>query len=249
MTVQRVTGKRDVVEMNRERENVTRELVLPGDLLDPGRLKAGAGTYVQDGKVYAAMLGIKSVKSNFVNVIPLGGRYIPAPGDTVIGKVIDIGPSNWLIDINSPYPAPLHVNEVPWRVDFGDTARFMNVGDTLLCKVLMVDETKRVQVTMKEQGLRKLQGGQVLEISYSKVPRVIGKGGSIIQLIKGMTNTRIFVGQNGRIWLDGEIENILFAIRAIRMIEENAQTMHLTEKVKEYLESVSRPAAEAPSSG
>ena len=233
--------------MNRERENMTRELVLPGDLLDSGRLKPGAGTYVQDGKVYAAMLGIKSVKSNFVNVIPLGGRYIPSPGDTVIGKVIDIGPSNWLIDINSPYPAPLHVNEVPWRVDFGDTARFMNVGDTLLCKVLMVDETKRVQVTMKEQGLRKLQGGQVMEISYSKVPRVIGKGGSMIQLIKGMTNTRIFVGQNGRIWLDGDIENILYAIRAIKMIEENAQTMHLTEKVKEYLESVSRPT-EAPSS-
>ena len=84
-------------------------------------MKPGAGTYVHDGKVYAAQLGIKSVKSNFVNVIPLGGRYIPAPGDSVIGKVEDIGPSNWLIDINSPYPAPLHVNEVPWRVEFGDT--------------------------------------------------------------------------------------------------------------------------------
>jgi exosome complex component RRP4 len=178
----------------------------------------------------------------------LGGRYIPAPGDSVIGKVIDIGPSNWLIDINSPYPAPLHVNEVPWRVDFGDTARFMNVGDTLLAKVLIVDETKRVQVTMKEQGLRKLQGGQVMEISYSKVPRVIGKGGSMVQMIKNMTNTRIFVGQNGRIWLDGEIENIVFAIRAIKMIEENAHTSRLTERVKDYLESVAKPA-QAETSG
>jgi exosome complex component RRP4 len=233
--------------MSRENEHPSREIVIPGDLLDSGRLKAGSGTYVQDGKVYAALLGIKSVKSNFVNVIPLGGRYIPSPGDTVIGKVIDIGPSNWLIDINSPYPAPLHVNEVPWRVDFGDTARFMNVGDTLLAKILMVDETMRVQVTMKEQGLRKLQGGQVMEISYSKVPRVIGKGGSMVQLIKGMTNTRIFVGQNGRIWLDGEIESILFAIRAVKMIEENAQMLHLTERVKEYLESVTKQ--EGASSG
>ena len=221
-------------------ESGGREIVLPGDLLDSGKFKAGAGTYVQDGKIYAAQLGIKSVKSNFVNVIPLGGRYIPSPGDTVIGKVVDIGPSNWFIDINSPYQAPLHVNEVPWRVDFGDTARFMNIGDTLLAKVLMVDETKRVQVTMKEQGLRKLQGGQVMEIPYSKVPRVIGKGGSMIQMIKSMTNTRIFVGQNGRIWLDGDIESILFAIRAIKMIEDNAQASHLTEKVREYLESVTK---------
>ena len=104
-------------------------------------------------------------------------------------------------------------------------ARYLNVGDTILAKVLMVDETKRVQVTMKEQGLRKLQGGQMIEISHSKVPRVIGKGGSMIQMIKSHTNCRIFIGQNGRIWLDGEIESMVRAIQAIQMIEEGAQTL------------------------
>lgn len=222
------------------KESTARELVLPGDLLDPGTMKPGEGTYVHDGKIFAAMLGIKSVKSNFVNVIPLGGRYIPAPGDMVIGKVIDIGPSNWLVDINSPYPAPLHVNEVPWRVEFGDTARYLSVGDTLLAKVLSVDETKRVQVTMKEQGLRKLQGGQIVEISHSKVPRVIGKNGSMIQMIKNYTNCRIFIGQNGRIWVDGNMDDMVHAMRAIKMIEEGAQTLKLTERVKEFLDSVYR---------
>ena len=226
--------------MNREGAGGNREIVIPGDLLDASGLKPGSGAYAENGKVFAAQLGIKSVKSNFVNVIPLGGRYIPATGDSIIGKVIDIGPSNWLIDINSPYPAPLHVNEVPWRVEFGDTSKYLNVGDTLLAKVLMVDETKRVQVTMKEQGLRKLSGGQVIDISYTKVPRVIGKGGSMIQLIKSHTNCRIFIGQNGRIWLDGEIESMVTAIHAIRMIEEGAQESRLTEKVKEYLESVTK---------
>ena len=211
---------------------------MPGDLLEGDKLKPGAGTYISDGKIYAALLGIKSIKSNYVNIIPLGGRYIPCVGDSVIGKVEDIGPSNWLIDINSPYPAPLHVNEVPWRVEFGDTARYMNVGDVILAKVLMVDETMRVQVTMKDQGLRKLQGGQIIEISHSKVPRVIGKSGSMIQMIKGYTNCRIFVGQNGRIWLDGEVDSIMHAIKAIKMIEEDAHTFGLTEKVKAFLESV-----------
>jgi len=231
--------------MNNENVRVPREVVLPGDLLDTGKMKPGSGAYAQDGKVYAAQLGIKSVKSNFVNVIPLGGRYIPIQGDMVIGKVEDIGPSNWLIDINSPYPAPLHVTEVPWKVEFGDTSRFLNVGDTIMAKILMVDETKRVQVTMKEQGLRKLQGGQVIEISHTKVPRVIGKGGSMIQMIKNQTNCRIFIGQNGRIWLDGDIDNMMVAIRAIRMIEEGAQMMHLTEKVKEYLDTA-MPKSEPP---
>jgi exosome complex component RRP4 len=216
---------------------------MPGDLLEGEKLKPGAGTYVSDGKIFAALLGIKSVKSNYVNIIPLSGRYIPAVGDSVIGKVEDIGPSNWLIEINSPYPAPLHVNEVPWRVEFGDTARYMNVGDVILAKVLMVDETMRVQVTMKDQGLRKLQGGQIIEVSPSKVPRVIGKSGSMIQMIKGYTNCRIFVGQNGRIWLDGEVDSIMHAIKAIQMIEQDAHSHGLTEKVKAYLEQVSGQSA------
>ncbi len=225
--------------MNSEGLRQPREIVMPGDLLEGEKLKPGAGTYVSDGKIFAALLGIKSVKSNYVNIIPLSGRYIPAVGDSVIGKVEDIGPSNWLIDINSPYPAPLHVNEVPWRVEFGDTARYMNVGDVILAKVAMVDETMRIQVTMKDQGLRKLQGGQIIEVSPSKVPRVIGKSGSMIQMIKGYTNCRIFVGQNGRIWLDGEVDNIMHAIKAIQMIEQDAHSHGLTEKVKAYLEQVS----------
>jgi len=229
--------------MNGEGSRQPREIVMPGDLLEGEKLKPGAGTYVSDGKIFAALLGIKSVKSNYVNIIPLSGRYIPAVGDSVIGKVEDIGPSNWLIDINSPYPAPLHVNEVPWRVEFGDTARYMNVGDVILAKVLMVDETMRVQVTMKDQGLRKLQGGQIIEVSPSKVPRVIGKSGSMIQMIKGYTNCRIFVGQNGRIWLDGEVDNIVHAIKAIQMIEQDAHSHGLTERVKAYLEQVSGKSA------
>jgi len=94
-------------------------------------------------------------------------------------------------------------------------------------------------VTLKDQGLRKLQGGQIVEISHSKVPRVIGKSGSMIQIIKNYTNCRIFVGQNGRIWLDGDVDGIMRAIKAIQMIEEGAQSFGLTEKVREYLESTS----------
>ncbi len=213
-----------------------REVVVPGDLLDDKELRPGSGTYVQDGKLYSSLLGVKSIRSNYVNVIPLSGRYLPQTADTVVGKIIDIGPSNWLVDINAPYPAPLHVNEVPWRVEFGDTARFLNVGDVIMAKILMMDETNKIQVTMNESGMRKLQGGHVIQVSYSKVPRVIGKGGSMIQMIKNMTDCRVFVGQNGMIWIEGELDNILVASKAIEMIDEEAQASNLTDRVKEYLE-------------
>lgn len=217
-----------------------RELVLPGDFITDGKFKAGSGTYMDNGKIYASTLGIKSIRANFVNVVPLAGQYIPKVGDQVLGIIIDVGPSNWLVDINSPYPAPLHINEAPWRVDFGDTARFLTVGETILARIFMVDEVKHVQVSMKEHGLRKLQGGEMVTISHSKVPRVIGRNGSMIQMIKNFTNCRIIVGQNGRIWIDGDAESIENAVKAIEMIDEEAQSVGLTDRLREFLESTQK---------
>lgn len=213
-----------------------RQLVIPGDVIETSGLKPGHGTFVEDGKVFASLLGVRTDHGGYVDVIPLGGRYIPQPDDEVIGEVVDVGPSHWLIDLNSPYPAPLHATESPWRVEFGETSKFMNVGDACLVRVTTVDETKRVQVTMRDRDLRRLTGGQIMEISHSKVPRVIGKDGSMIMMIKEFTHTQGFVGQNGRIWIDGKTEDIVHAVRAIRMIDEHAQQLGLTEAVKAYLE-------------
>lgn len=224
-------------KMERRNAKPKRELVLPGDLLDSNGAKVGEYAYERDGNVYAAVLGIKNVSPNGVGVIPLHGQYMPVAGDLVIGMINDIGPSNWMVDINAPYPAPLHVSEVPWKVEFGDTSRFLNIGDVVLLKVLSVDESKKIQVTMNDSGLRKIEGGMLVEISHTKVSRVIGKSGSMIQMLKNLSDCRITVGQNGRIWIDGEGESAEAVAAAIKMIEEEAQSHNLTEKVKEFLES------------
>ena len=223
--------------MERRNAKPKRELVLPGDLLDSTGAKVGEYAYERDGNVYAAVLGIKNVSPNGVGVIPLHGQYMPVAGDLVIGTINDIGPSNWMVDINAPYPAPLHVSEVPWKVEFGDTSRFLNIGDVVLLKVLSVDESKKIQVTMNDAGLRKIEGGMLVEISHTKVSRVIGKSGSMIQMLKNLSDCRITVGQNGRIWIDGEGENAEVVAEAIKMIEEEAQSHNLTERIKAFLES------------
>ncbi|MFQ6128758.1 MAG: exosome complex RNA-binding protein Rrp4 [Thermoplasmata archaeon] len=226
----RLCVEKDLMNL-RGNEPPKREVVVPGDFLGTG-FKPGSGTFSEGGRIYASQLGIKKVRGNYINIIPLSGRYMPRPSDLVIGEIVDIAPSHWLVDINSPYPAPLHATEVPWKVDFGDTSRFLNVEDVVLLKVLSVDETKRVQLTMKERGLRKLGGGRIMEVSHSKVPRVIGRKGSMIGLLKTYTGCRMFVGQNGRIWLDGPMDGIYLAIRAIKKIEEEAQVMGLTEGIE-----------------
>ncbi len=223
--------------MERRNAKSTREIVVPGEMLDDSGMSPGDNTYLLDGKVYANILGVRNMFQNTVNVIPLGGRYMPTTGDTVIGVIEDIGPSNWLVNINAPYPAPLHVNEVPWKVEFGDTSRYLNLGDVVMLKILMVDESKKIQVTMKDSGLRKIEGGQLVEIPHSKVSRVIGKSGSMIQMIKNLTDCRIFVGQNGRIWVDGDDENVQVTVDAIKMIEKYAQSSNLTDRIEEFIKS------------
>ncbi|MFQ5909753.1 MAG: exosome complex RNA-binding protein Rrp4 [Thermoplasmata archaeon] len=236
--------------MEKELVNLTRsgppkrEVVVPGDFLGTG-LRPGLGTFSEGGKTYASKLGLKKVRGNSVNIIPLSGRYMPRPGDMVIGEIIDIAHSHWLVDINSPYPAPLRATEVPWKVDFGETSRFLNIEDVLLLKVLSVDETKRIQVTMKERGLRKLNGGRVIEVSHSKVPRVIGRKGSMIGLLKTYTKCRMFVGQNGRIWLDGPTDGMYLAARVIRRIEEDAQVLGLTESIEIMLREATATKAQS----
>lgn len=222
--------------MERRNARQTREIVVPGDVLDGSGMKPGENAYLMDGKVRASVMGVRNVFQNTVGVIPFRGCYMPTSGDTVIGVIVDIGPSNWLVDIGAPYPAPLHVNEVPWKVEFGDTSRYLGMGQVVLLKVLSVDESKKINVTMKDSGLRRIEGGRLVKISHSKVSRIIGKSGSMISMLKNMTDCRITVGQNGMIWIDGEDRNADVATQAVKMIEAQAQSGNLTDRVRAFIE-------------
>jgi exosome complex component RRP4 len=213
-----------------------REIVIPSQQLgDLKNNKAGKGTFINDGKIYSEILGIMQRNSDYINVIPLKGRYDPIQNDFVIGIVEEPLSSSWLVDINAAYPALLHVNEVPWDVDFGETEKYLNYGDSLMAKILQVDKDKRLQITLKDRNLYKIKGGHIIEVEPSKVPRIIGKKGSMISLLKKYTKSRIFVGQNGRIWIDGEEDCVKKVIKIIRMIENESLSFGLTNKIEDLL--------------
>jgi exosome complex component RRP4 len=213
-----------------------REIVIPSQLLgDIKDKKAGKGTFVENEKIYAEILGILSSNSQYINVIPLKGRYDPIENDFVIGIVEEAMSSSWLVDINAAYPALLHVNEVPWDVDFGETERYLNHGDSIMAKVLQVDQEKKLQITLNDRNLYKIKGGQIIRVEPSKVPRIIGKKGSMISLLKKYTKCRIFVGQNGRIWIDGSNDSVKKVIDTINIIEDEALSYGLTNKIEELL--------------
>jgi len=129
----------------------------------------------------------------------------------------------------------LHVNEVPWNVDFNETDKYLNMGDSIIAKVSQVDTEKKLQISMKDRNLFKIKKGTIVEIDSSKIPRVIGKKGSMIQLLKKYTHSRIHVGKNGRIWIDADLSNTAKVIEAIKIIERESVSFGLTDKIESYL--------------
>jgi len=213
-----------------------REIVIPSQFLgDSNQFKSGRGTFIENGKIYAQIMGILQRNDKYLNVIPLKGKYDAIPGDMVIGVVIEALGSSWLVDINAPYPALLHVNEVPWNVDFNETDKYLNMGDSIIAKVSQVDTEKKLQISMKDRNLFKIKKGTIVEIDSSKIPRVIGKKGSMIQLLKKYTHSRIHVGKNGRIWIDADLSNTAKVIEAIKIIERESVSFGLTDKIESYL--------------
>ena len=214
-----------------------KEVVLPGEFIgDRNGKRVGKGAYFEGEKVFSKVIGIPYITENEIFVIPLSGVYLPNIGDKVIGVVSETQISGWLVDINSPYLAFLPLSEaVDEYVDTGrtDITRFFDSDDVIFCKVSKVTKVKTVQVTMNDYGAKKLFGGVVINVTPSKIPRMIGKGGSMIQMIKEKTKCEIYTGQNGLVWLRGE--NKAKAIEAILTIERESHTTGLTEKIEKML--------------
>lgn len=216
-----------------------RNVILVGDELARGhKVKPGTGAIRDGNRILATQSGLLQEGRGRIGVIPFTGRYEPKAGDLVIGKILDANTGNWILDIGAPYDAPLHVSECPWRVDFGETHNYLAPGDSVLCKVLFVDQQRKVQVTMKDRNLMKLEDGELLDVGPTKVARVIGRSGSMINLIKGYLECWLFVGQNGRIWVQGEPDEVLAVKDIIHLIDTEAHLPGLTDKVRARLEAV-----------
>ncbi|MHA2378123.1 MAG: exosome complex RNA-binding protein Rrp4 [Candidatus Thorarchaeota archaeon] len=215
-----------------------REVVVPGQLLAEGRYRASYGAWMDEGgKIYSTLVGLAELRGNTVKVVALEGVYIPREGDLVIGTITIVAGNNWKVDIGSPYIASLHANNALRRPYADDISQYMDIRDVIAAEIIAYDRGTGPFLGMKGRGLRKLTDGMILKISPAKIPRVIGRRGSMINMIKDQTGIQTMVGQNGRIWIRAPNNEILrLAIKAFKMIEAQAHTSKLTDRVREMLE-------------
>jgi exosome complex component RRP4 len=216
-----------------------KQVVTPGDLLAEGEYIAGENTYVEDKKVYAARLGLVEYDNKRVSVVALKSFYVPRAGDIVIGTVVEVGFNSWTVDINAPYKAFLRPSDVlsrPFKPQKDELSQVLNAGDLIVAKIVSYDRSHDPQLTVAEPGLGKITRGQIVKVTPTKVPRIIGRKGSMISMIKEQTGCQIILGLNGVVLITGKtLEDEQLALTAINRIENESHTSGLTDRITQML--------------
>lgn len=217
---------------------VKRKYVIPGEVIIEGNYRALANVLRAGDKFYSTRVGMAEVGRDGVRVIPLSGPYVPREDDLVIGKIVDYSAFAWEVDINSCFFAFLPAQNVFGR-DYSPAKDSMteqfSVGEMITAKVAAYDRTRDPLLTISGPGLGKIPKGEIIRISPSRVPRLIGKRGSMIKTIESSTGCRLIIGQNGLVVCLGSPEGVLLARKVIKLVEEEAHTADLTQRVQMLL--------------
>ena len=117
-------------------------IVVPGeDLGSSEGIEAGHGVLVVGDRVISTKQGKMNRKGNTISVSPLHTRYMPRPGDLVIGHIEGCTNNIWFVDIGAPFNSILPMSLGPAKVEFGGTRKILDIGDSILCRVQEVEET------------------------------------------------------------------------------------------------------------
>lgn len=196
------------------------KIVVPGEEVAQAPVRM-AYTYTDGKKTFATVL---SMLSDSNKLIPLEGPYEPLCDDYVIGYVTDVKFAGYEVDICAPVRAFLSSKEM--RQQF-------RLGDIMMVRIAKVDEVGSVDLS----DAKLLKGGMLIKVSAVKVPRVIGKKNSMVNMVANATGCQILVGRNGYVFITNEGDCQL-AIKTIELIGMQAHTSGLTDRIAQYLSEI-----------
>jgi exosome complex component RRP4 len=212
-----------------------RKVVVPGEVIVSGEdFLPGEGARREGNDVIATRFGLSEEAGRMIKVIAITGAFIPRRNNVVLGRVTDITFHGWLIDIDSASAGFLPLEESPRFVNKNEMDQFLAIGDVVAAKIWSV-KAKGIDLALQGKGLGKLEGGFIFRVTPNRVPRIIGREGSMINLIKENTGCDITVGQNGWIWVKGEsVDAEIRSRKAIEFIADKVHVEGLTEKMEEW---------------
>ena len=215
------------------------QFVLPGDVIVTGDYRPEQNVILEGNKLMSTAIGFSEIKDNLVSVTPLIGLYTPKTDDLVIGKIVSHNALSWEVDINSYYSGILTASDIfgkDYSSSRDDLSLKLKTGDIILARIANVGSRDPL-ITIVGENLGKIDSAELVKISPTKIPRLIGKHGSMIQTIEASTKVTITVGQNGLIILKCDNSTGLKkSIASIKMIGMAQHDANLEEKIQKFLD-------------
>jgi len=143
--------------------------------------------------------------------------------DVIIGVVYDKKPNVAFVDTGTAYTGLIMMKNIRNEI---------KQGDIITAKVLKIEGTDLILTDVR---IIKKENAMLVNISPSKVARVIGREATMINKIKEKTNTNIFIGMNGYVIIQGN--KVDTVIKVLNFIIERAHLEGLTNLVEKMLSS------------
>lgn len=227
--------------------SVDEHIVVPGvtiKKIDRSRL----GEYLRryERRVISTLLGVLHKSDNEISVIPYKDVYKPKAGDYVVGIVVSYAPNGWIVELGTYtkgfLPAQDYIKDVKFNPKEVELSRYIKVGDMIGAKIqeanrygyfLLTTRTDKKDRFAKYIGV--LRDFYIIKISSTKLPRIIGKKGSMIKIIKEKIDGELIVSQNGVILYRGEYEKFLILKKIVNIIVYKTFASGLTDVIASIL--------------
>ncbi len=212
-----------------------RKIVVPGEIIVSGEdflPSDGAKRFGND--ILATRFGLAEEAGRVIKVIAITGAFVPRRNNVVIGRVTNITMNGWVIDIDYAQSGFLPIDESPRFINKHEMDQFLAIGDVVSAKIWSINQ-RGIDLSLRGTGLGKLESGFMFRVSPNRIPRVIGREGSMINLIKEKTHCTINVGQNGWVWIKGNsIDDEIRARKAVEFVTNKVHVEGLTDKMEEW---------------
>ncbi|KAI0502159.1 hypothetical protein KFK09_017106 [Dendrobium nobile] len=197
---------------------------------EDGILK-GHGTSERDGQVVATVCGVVERVNKLVYVRALRARYKPEVGDIIVGRVIEIAPKRWKLEINFSQDAVLMLQSMNLpdgiqrrrtAVDELNMRTIFEENDVICAEVRGFQHDGSLHLQARSQKYGKLERGQLLRVPAYLVKRRKQHFHDLEQY-----GVDLILGCNGFIWVG---EHVVPADN--EMVEDQEST--LKDKEQSY---------------
>ena len=192
-------------QMKRQREQHAQQRVNPGDVIttDTDVLR-GHGTYVDEGTLVASLSGTVEKINKLVSVRPGRARYSGEVGDVVVGRVTEVAPKRWKLDINARQEGTLLLSAInlPGGVQRRRTHEdelqmrsFFTEGDLVSAEIREFYADGSIMLHTRSLKYGKLGQGQFVAVPSGLVKRLKQHFHNL------ECGVAVILGNNGYIWV------------------------------------------------